>query len=215
MEAYLQNPNNPNLTAHMGFLHMWKIAERKRLTTNNPLITNEMVLAEHYFKKALKLNPKNPIYQGFLGDAMLAQGQITKNQREEVRGYFQLKKAIAAWPEFNYFTAAYPMSTLPANSKHFKQALEWLWLTLDLCAGEKIDRKNPDFSKYMNQKTDSGSKRACWNSTIAPYNFEGYFMNMGDMLVKAGDWQTGILIYKNAMLSRQLFKLALPRSLGK
>ena len=39
------------------------------------------------------------------------------------------------------------------------------------------------------------------NSWIAPHNFEGFFLNMGDMLVKAGDWATAQKIYANAKLS--------------
>ena len=61
--------------------------------------------------------------------------------------------------------------------------------------------KNPDFRKYMHLDTKEGPKRACWNSWIAPHNFEGFFLNMGDMLVKAGDWQTAQKIYANARLS--------------
>jgi hypothetical protein len=201
MAAYLQNPNNPKLAAHLGFLHMWLISERARMPGNNPLITNEIILSKHYFQDALTMDPNNPIYQGFLGDAMLIEAQIAKDKREEVQGYFQLKRSIAAWPEFNYFTAGYPMSTLPADSEHFQEALKWQWLTLDLCAGKKIDRKNPDYRSAMQQQTNQDTQRACWNSTIAPYNFEGFFMNMGDMLVKSKDWQTAIIIYKNAMLA--------------
>jgi hypothetical protein len=41
-------------------------------------------------------------------------------------------------------------------------------------------------------------KSVCWNSVIAPHNFEGFFMNMGDMLVKAGQWQLAQKVYANA-----------------
>lgn len=200
--AYLENPHDPNIAAHIGFLHIWKITERQRTHTADPLITNEIRLSNKYFSDAVALTPNNPIYQGFLGDTQLVEGQIFKNKREEVHGYFRLKRAINAWPEFNYFTAGYPMSQLPANSEHFKEGLEWQWLTLDACAGKRVDRKNPDFSPYMHLETQNGTKRACWNSSIAPYNFEGFFMNMGDMLVKSGDVQTAVIIYKNATLAR-------------
>jgi hypothetical protein len=89
---------------------------------------------------------------------------------------------------------------LPPDSDSFKEGLEWQWITLELCAGEKINRTNPDFQKYMKRETQTGPQRVCWNSWIAPYNFEGFFMNMGDMLVKSGDWQTAIQIYQNAKL---------------
>jgi hypothetical protein len=47
-----------------------------------------------------------------------------------------------------------------------------------------------------------GPKRACWNSWIAPHNFEGFMLNHGDMLVKSGDWETGQKVYALARLSR-------------
>lgn len=202
MAAYLQNPNDPKLAAHLGFLHIWKITERQRERNESPIITNEIILAKKYFSDALTLEPDNAIFQGFFGDAQLIEGKIFHDKREEVRGYFTLKHAIKNWPEFNYFTAGYPMSILPPQSEHFQEALEWQWLTLDLCAGKKINRKNPDYSVYSRHERRDGKARACWNSWVAPHNFEGFFMNMGDMLVKSGDWQTGIKIYQNAKLAK-------------
>ncbi len=204
MAAYLENPNDPALAAHLGFLHLWKITERQRLRVQSPLITNEIILAKKYFSDAHALQPDNAIYQGFLGDTQLIEGQIFHDQQEEVRGYFTLKRAIAKWPAFNYFTAGYPMSSLPSDSKHFKQALDWQWATLDICIGEKINRTDPDYSPYMvlEDKPYDSQMRACWNSSIAPYNFEGFFMNMGDMLVKTGDWKTAVIIYNNAKLAK-------------
>lgn len=202
MAAYLQNPNDPQLAAYLGFTHIWKITERNRHKKIQPTITNHIVLARKYFSDAVNLAPQNPIYQGFLGDSLLVEGKIFHDKREEVRGYFRLQEAINLWPEFNYFTAGYPMSTLAPNSKEFKEALAWQWKTLDLCAKTNVSRQNPNFSPYMALETIIGRKSACWNSTKAPHNFEGFFMNMGDMLVKAGDWKTAIIIYKNARLSK-------------
>ena len=94
------------------------------------------------------------------------------------------------------------MSTLAPDSKEFKEGLEWQWKTLELCTDGRIDRHNPDYRPYMCLETRYGPKRACWNSWIAPHNFEGFFLNMGDMLVKQGDWPMAIKIYKNARLSK-------------
>lgn len=200
--AYLENPDDPKLAAHLGFLHIWKITERARVNDKSPLITNQIILSKKYFADALQLDPQNPVYLGFYGDTQLIEGQVFNDKQEEVKGYFTLKKAIHRWPEFNYFTAGYPMSSLEADSDHFKEGLEWQWKTLDLCAGTKVNRKNPDYTPFMNRNTLTGKQRACWNSTIAPHNFEGFFMNMGDMLVKSGDPQTAVTIYKNAKLSK-------------
>lgn len=200
--AYLENPNDPELSAFLGFSHIWKITERQRLTNIPPTITDEMILSQKYFSDAVELNPADPRFQGFLGDAMTANGTIFNDKRLQVRGYFKLKHAISMWPEFNYFTAGYIMSSLEYNSAQFEEGLNWQWQTMDLCAQTSVNRQNPDFSPYMKLETTHGRKRVCWNSWIAPHNFEGFFMNMGDMLVKRGDWRTGVKIYNNAKLSK-------------
>lgn len=200
--AYIDNPNDPDLAAHLGFLHIWKITERYRNAEIEPTIVNQIILSTHYFSDAVELDPEDARYLGFLGASQIAQGSIFHDNREQTRGYYTLKRAINQWPEFNYFTAGYVMSTQPYQSDNFKEGLAWQWATLDLCAGTKIDRQNPSFSPYMQRETQKGPQRACWNSWIAPYNFEGFFMNMGDMLVKSGDWQTAIKIYRNAQLAK-------------
>lgn len=200
--AYLENPYNPLLAAHLGFLHIWKITERGRKKIIEPTIVNEIILAKKYFADSIELAPSDARYQGFFGDSMLMTGKIFHDKREEVRGYFQLLHAIRLWPEFNYFSAGYPMSTLPIDDLHFKEALAWQWRTMSLCAGVRIHKNNADFSPYLARETKEGPQRACWNSWIAPHNFEGFFLNMGDMLVKSGDTQTALKIYRNATLSR-------------
>lgn len=200
--AYLENPHDPSLAAYLGFSHIWKITERTREKNISPTVANEMILAQNFFEEATALNPSDARLQGFLGVSMLASGKIFDDDREQIRGYFQLQRAISLWPEFNYFTAGYPMSDLDAHSDYFKQGLAWQWQTLDLCIGASINKDNPDYRPYMHLETQVGPKRVCWNSWIAPHNFEGFFLNMGDMLVKQGDWQTGMKIYKNAQLSK-------------
>jgi tetratricopeptide (TPR) repeat protein len=201
--AYLENPNDPQLAAHLGFTHIWKLAERAHQQPVQPTIVDEIILAKKYFADAVELNSNDARYLGFLGDSILIEGKTFHDERQQVHGYFVLKKAIHMWPEFNYFTAGYPMSTLDPHSKQYQEALDWQWKTLDLCAGEVVNRNNPDFTPYLHRDTQTGPQRACWNSWIAPHNFEGFFLNMGDMLVKKGEWQTAIKIYHNAKLSKQ------------
>ncbi len=198
MKAYLKNPNDPSLAAHLGFLHIWKITEHQREKMQNPLIPDEIILSKKFFSDAHALLPDNAIYEGFYGDTLLMEGMIFEDKREEVRGYFTLKKAIAKWPEFNYFTAGYPMSILAPNSRQFKQALQWQWNTIDLCAGKKINRENPEYPSGHITKNNPRRHDACEETWIAPHNIEGFFMNMGDMLVKSGDWQIALIIYQNA-----------------
>jgi hypothetical protein len=50
----------------------------------------------------------------------------------------------------------------------------------------------------MHLDTKAGPKRVCWNSWIAPHNFEGFFLNFGDMLMKTGQPEAAVKIYANA-----------------
>lgn len=199
--AYLANPGDAVSASHIGWLHIWRLAERHRLIPVPATITDDAVLARRYFQEAVALNPGDARYLGFLAASLLAEGQIHQDEKLTRRGYYLLLDAVKAWPEFNLFTAGYVMSAQPADSTRFKQALEWQWENLDACTGRKIDRKAANYARYLPLETHVGPKRVCWNSVIAPHNFEGFFLNMGDMLVKTGDWRTARAIYENAKLS--------------
>jgi hypothetical protein len=199
--AYLSAPNDDVTTAHVGWLHIWRLSERQRLQQVPATITDDATLSRRYFEEAVALNPKDARYLGFLASATLAEGNIHQDEAETRRGYYLMLDAIKAYPEFNLFTAGYTMSGQPSGSDRYKQALEWQWQNLDVCVGEKVDRTSAAYAKYLPQATDKGVKRVCWNTWIAPHNFEGFFLNMGDMQVKSGDWQTGRKLYENAKLS--------------
>ena len=201
--AYIQTPNDSITAAHIAWLHNWRIAERNRLRSVPATIIDDMTLTLRYFQEAVALDPSEARYLGFLATSTLAEGDLHKDEKLTRKGYFMLLDSIRAWPEFNLFSGGYVMSRFPADSPQFRQGLEWQWRTLDECIGSKIDRTDPDYSKYMSKETREGRKRVCWNSWIAPHNFEGFFLNMGDMLVKSGDWQTARKIYANAQLAKE------------
>lgn len=200
--AYLRTPSDAQTAAHIAWLHNWRVAERARMGSVPATITDDTMLARRYFEEAVQLDPSDARYLGFLAGHTLAEGTLHQDERLTREGYFMMREAIRAWPEFNLFTGGFVFSRLPADSAQFREGLEWQWQTLDQCIDGKLDRTNPDYSPYMAQETKQGPKRACWNSWIAPHNFEGFFLNMGDMLVKAGDWQTARKIYANAKLPK-------------
>jgi len=200
--AYLENPRQPEISLLLAHAHLWTIAERARNQELDPRITDHAILAERYFSEAHRLNPEDHRIPGWLGGVKLALGQIHQDERLTREGYFMLHDAIDLFPEFNYFSAGYIMSSRPKDDDKFQEALDDMWRNLDLCAGEKLDRRNPDYRKLMAQETTSGPKRVCWNSRIAPHNFEGFFLNMGDMLVKKGEVEPARKIYAIAKLSK-------------
>jgi hypothetical protein len=198
--AYLQSPNDAKTAGHIAWLHNWRVAERSRLSAVPATITDNTTVARKYFAEAVKLDPSDARTRGFLAGHTIIEGTMHGDQRLVREGYFMMRDAIDAWPEFNMFTGGFVFSRLAADTPQFKEGLDWQWRTLDICVGEKIDRENPDYTRYLALETTEGPKRACWNSWIAPHNLEGFFLNMGDMLVKAGEWQTAQKIYANAKL---------------
>jgi hypothetical protein len=201
--AYLRTPNDAVTAAHIGWLHIWRLGERARQAQSTPDITDDAVLARKYFEEAVRLDPKEARYLGFYASLLMAEGTIHKDEKMVRRGFYVMKDAVAAWPEFNLFTAGYTASTQPVDSPRFREALEQQWRNLDVCVGERVDRANPDYARYMSLETREGPKRVCWNSWIAPHNFEGFFLNFGDMLVKAGQPDVAVTMYGNARLARE------------
>ena len=201
--AYLRTPNDAVTAAHIGWLHIWRLGERARLAQVTPDITDDAVLARKYFEEAVRLDPNEARYLGFYASLLMAEGTIHKDEKMVRRGFFTMKDAVAAWPEFNLFTAGYTASTQPVGSDRYRDALEQQWRNLDVCVGERVDRANPDYARYMRLEAREGPKRVCWNSWIAPHNFEGFFLNFGDMLVKAGQLGPAVTMYGNARLARE------------
>jgi hypothetical protein len=200
--AYLANPNDAVTAAHIGWMHIWRLAERARLAPGaGPEITDHAVLGRKYFEEAVRLNPSEARYLGFYASLLMTEGTIHRDEKLVRRGYYTMRDAVAAWPEFNYFTAGYGAGAQPHDSPRFREGLEAQWLNLDVCVGERVDRANPDYARYMRLETKEGPKRVCWNSWIAPHNLEGFFLNFGDMLVKAGEPETAVTMYRNARLT--------------
>src|SRR5262249_33529475 len=111
--------------------------------------------------------------------------------------------AVAAWPEFNLFTRGYVLSRLDFDDERYAAAVADQWNLLDRCADSKVDRKSANFAPFMRLEVRKGPKRVCWNSWIAPHGFEGFFLNMGDRIGKAGAPETARHVYRQAKLARE------------
>ncbi|MBK8212275.1 MAG: hypothetical protein IPK71_00880 [Myxococcales bacterium] len=199
--AYLKNPNAPMTAARIGWLHTWRIAERSRNPAAPATITDDIVLARKYFGEASHLAPNESRFKGFFASVTMAEGAIHKDEATIRRGYFMMNDAVDAWPEFNYFTAGISVANLPASDPLFDEGLERQWKNLDVCVDGSMDRGG-SFAKFMPLETREGKNRACWDSWAAPHNLSGFFLHMGDMLVKKGDVAKAKIVYANAKLPK-------------
>ena len=200
--AQSQDPFDVYTHAHIGWSNFWAIAEGVGsgiLPGSNSL--QYLINAESAFSWAAELAPNEPRILGFLGYTRLTLGNATQDINMLAQGQMDVARSIELWPEWALFGAAYGLDAhAPYDSPQFNQALNYYWSNLDVCINTEIDRQHPDLTPYMNQQTLEGPDRACWDSWIAPYNTEGFFLVMGDALVKAGQTDVALIIYNNAKL---------------
>jgi hypothetical protein len=203
--AYLENPRDPGLARLLALTHLWALVERDR-SREDPRTTDHAILADRYFSEARRLAPDDLRIPGWHGAVKLALGRIHQDEEETREGYLMLEDAARRWPEFNHFSAAYPMSPLPPTDPLYREAIEHLWRNMDACftdgrSSSRIDRSDPASSMRTDERPAAGPKRVCWNSSMAPHNFEGFFLNFGDMVLKTGDVETARKLYRVAQSS--------------
>jgi hypothetical protein len=198
--ALIANPNDLITTTHLGFVQSWAFAERQRLNQPQTNTIEHIIIARKFFEESNLMNPHDMRVLGFFADLTLAEGTILNNKKEQVKGFFIGKKAINEWPQFNKFTLGYFFSNLDTTDKHFKKGLAWQYETIDDCACE-TNTKRTDYKsavQKIKKSKDPQIFRACWNSWITPHNWEGFCLNWGDMLVKNGEVEEALRIYKLA-----------------
>jgi hypothetical protein len=210
LQAALQrDPNDATLYALLGATHFWHIGEYTRDPKPDPnALQQDMPTAAQLFQKALDLdyNGRRLIgyinddhLPGYLGITTVHVGQMSNDPSIVAQGDQVLDYAVYQFPEFNNFNRWAAHNNDPKDSATYKNALDSLWQGLDACVGGSIDRTNPDVGPYLKLQTSVGRKKACWSEgDLAPHSFEGYMLNLGNGLVKAGQVDVARIVYANA-----------------
>jgi hypothetical protein len=186
--AYAADPGDPQIALLLGQLHFWKAAERTRDGADGPLIADHLILAEQYLTQAGRLTPADHRIPGWIGGLELAIGAFHADDQLKRRGYFRLRRAMQAYPEFNGFSFAFPLISQPPRSPLLQEAVAAMWEAAELCNQESYDRLQPTFEyrRFAEHRTATGRTRVCWNTELVPHNMEGFFLHFGDLLLKAG-----------------------------
>jgi hypothetical protein len=216
LQAALQSdPDNATLYALLGATHFWHVGEASR--DPNPqqdqsIFQQDMPTAANLFQQALNLDYYTPHLIGYINDDHLPgywgittvhAGQQEQNPNLIAYGDSILDFAVYQFPEFNNFNRWAAHNTDPKGSPAYQKALDSLWQGLDACVGGTINRTNPDIGPYLNLTTSVGRKKACWSEgDIAPHSLEGYMLNLGNGLVKAGQVDVARVVYANARYAK-------------
>jgi len=207
--AMRRDPDNPTLYGLLGASHFWHFGEFAR----DPHATRQTLEADitsavQLFQKALDLDYYDthlPGYvnddhlPGYLGITLAHLGQISGAAGTVARADHILDFSVYQFPEFNNFNRWAAHNGDPKDSASYHTALDSLWQALDTCTGTRLDRSNPDLGPYLALQTSVGRKKACWSEgDLAPHSFEGFMLNLGNGLVKAGQIDTARVMYANA-----------------
>jgi hypothetical protein len=186
--AYADNPHDPHVALLLGHVHFWKAAERVRDTSRDPRTADHLILAERYLHEAGRLARDDQRIPGWLGGLELALSNLHGNLGLARRGYFRLRQAMQAYPEFNGFSFAFPLISQPPSSPLLQEAVAVMWESAELCNRERYDRVRPhlEYRRFAQHRTTAGRTRVCWNTPLVPHNMEGFFLHFGDLLLKAG-----------------------------
>lgn len=203
--AYLDNPNDIRTITHLGFTHMWAISEHQN--RSNPRAIEHATLAQKYFGESYRMNPRDTRVLSFLSSVKLANGAISKDDGLLRDGYLNGQKAIREWKEFSEFSLGYSLSRLSHTDPKYQEALR----LMESIASSYAENFNPESRATQQtisemkllENADMSKERVFKNSWVAPHNIEGVFMVYGDMLVKNGDWEDAIDVYKLARFSEQ------------
>jgi hypothetical protein len=196
--ALVERPDDPRLERHVAWTHVWRLGELARGVATGAEVATSLAVTGPAFARARELNPADPRVLGFVAAITLNEGILFGDSARYAEGSALFADGIRAWPEFNYFSSGYILSQLPRASPGFALGLEQQWRNIDVCAGVVVDRHQPDLVATFTRETHVGRQRVCWNSWIAPFNVEGFFLNLGDMLVKDGQVDTGVRVYDAA-----------------
>jgi len=207
-EAIERDPTNVTLQALLGATHFWHAGEYTRDPNPNiAILQQDMPAAVQLFQNALNLDygphaagyTYNDHLPGFLGITTVHLGQMTGNTALISQGDQMLGYSVYQFPEFNNFNRWAAHNADPNTSSSYQAALDSLWQALDTCAATTVDRTNPDLKPYLPLQTPLGRKSACWpENAMAPHSFEGFMLNLGNGLVKAGQVDAAKIVYANA-----------------
>lgn len=190
-EAY---PEDPTIAMYAATLRLWRLAEGAR-DPNLNLFSQAIILGEARarFDAAIALSPSDGRLRAWSASLTMRAAQTTGSAVGIEQGKQELEEAVPLYPAFGSFVQGALLGTLPTSDPDLATAAEKMYATLESC-GATLDRQNPVFTLPH----DPARGGLCGNSQWVPHNLEGLFLNLGDVMIKAGNVDAASVMYANA-----------------
>jgi hypothetical protein len=167
---------------YSGLMRLWQLGDKLDLSTNAVDVVNESHTMVDRFTKARALLPKDDRAPGFQGLASVEIGKILGEKDLVTQGLSDLDDGIAIFPAYTHFLRALASVDSPKDSDDFAAVLDNLKAVTDTCGFAKDSSGDFEYKKGPL----SGPLRVCNDEGIVPHVMEGFFVEYGDALLKAG-----------------------------
>jgi hypothetical protein len=190
-------PDDPALALTLALAHLWGAAEVGRVGGDPVREARHALTTRDLLRRARELAPGDARIDGFIGAVETRIGLVTGDDAAVARGLAEIDRGVERHPEFNRFVRLLVLSRLGRDDPRFAVAVDDVWATLAAC-GMDVRPDHPTLS-LREQPQPSGPDRVCWNGRRALHNFEGFWLYVGDVLVKANEPDLAVALYRNAM----------------
>jgi len=181
-DAVTKDPSDGRAMFYSAIMRFWQLGEEIDLPTN-PLdeLTEAKTMIDH-FRKAQAALPNDDRDPAFGGLAKVVIGKILSDSDMQSEGMSDIDHGIQIFPSYSYFLRALASAESPADSDDFASVLPSMQGVLDTC-----NAKKGSTGEYGYDKGPLPSAlRVCNDEGIVPHVWEGFLINYGDLLLKAG-----------------------------
>ncbi len=180
--AVAKDPGDGRAMFYSAIMRFWQLGEEIDLPSNALDELTEAKTTVDHFRKAQAALPNDDRAPAFGGLAKVVIGKIISDSGMQSEGMSDIDHGIQIFPSYSYFLRALASAESPADSDDFAAVLPSLNAVLDTCNAKKDSSGGPVYDKGPLPS----ALRVCNDEGIVPHVWEGFLINYGDLLLKAG-----------------------------
>ncbi len=197
-DAVTKDPSDGRSTFYSAIMRFWQLGEEIDLPANAADELAEAQTMIDRFRSAQAMLPNDDRAPAFGGLAKVIIGNIVGDTKMHSEGIGDIEKGIQIFPSYSHFLRALASAESPADSDDFQAVLPEMQAVLDACG---LGNAASGQMKYLAGPLPS-ALRPCNDEGIVPHVWEGFLLNYGDMLLKAGKGADAArAMYEGAKLS--------------
>jgi hypothetical protein len=176
-----KDPSDGRSTFYSALMRFWQFGDQINLPSNPADVVTDAQTMIDRFRKAQAMLPDDDRAPAFGGLAKVIMGNTFGDSNMKAEGMSDLQKGIQIFPAYAHFLRALASAESAPDSDDFAAVLPELQAVLDTC-GAKTSAGDIE---YLKGPLPS-ALRVCNDDGIVPHVWEGFILNYGDLLLKAG-----------------------------